>query len=324
MLSLNAKDLKILQVIADHGRLPYTEIGHYARLSKDSVKSRINGLLQRQIILSFVPLIDYSKLGYEFFYVFIKFGALVKKRDIFINRVKKNGYVVAVTRVIGEYDYELQVLAKNTQQLYSTLNDMLLPIKKDVSRINVVNASSFYLYSMQIGKFNEKFNQPKRILYSSHNHMDQMDLDILKRLSINARESFVSLAQVIKTTPENIRYHIKKLIESGIILSFHARTNKHALGLNTYIFLLDIFGGLTPKDLLFLKEKENIYCIRNCAGQWNIIINFYVENNAKLAEILETLRNYFKSKLNTYELLIILDRHKFAPVPEKVVIQNIA
>jgi DNA-binding Lrp family transcriptional regulator len=279
--------------------------------------------MQRQIILSFVPLVDHSKLGYEFFYVFIKFGTLVKKRDLFVDRVKKNGHVVAVTRVIGEYDYELQVIAKDTQQLYATVNNLLLPVKKDVSRMNVINASSFYLYSMQIGKHNEGIRPSKKIVRRS-NHMDQMDVNILKKLSLNARESFVSLAKALKTTPENIRYHLKKLIESGIILSFHARTNKHALGLNTYIFLLDITGNLTPKDLSFLKEKENIYYIRKCAGQWNIIINFYAENNAKLAETLETIRDHFKANLNTYELLILLDRYKFVPVPENIAINKTA
>ncbi len=321
MVPLNIKDEKIIQAIADQGRLPYTKIGQYTHLSKDSVKARLKSLLQRKIILSFIPLVDYSKLKYEFFYIFIKFGALVKKRDIFVTRAKKNGHVVAVTRVIGEYDYELQVLAKDTQQLYATLNELLLPVKKDVSRINVVNASSFYLYSMQTGKGNKMFNYPKKGVHHNY-HVDQMDLNILKRLSYDARESFVSLAKAMKTTPENIRYHIKKLIENGIIISFHARTNKHALGLNTYIFLLDILGGLTQKDISFLKEKENIYYIRNCSGQWNIIINFYAENNTKLAETLETIRDHFKSKLGTYELLILLERYKFVPVPEKVALNK--
>ena len=73
---------------------------------------------------------------------------------------------------------------------------------------------------------------------------------------------------------------------------------------------------------LFLPLKSGFYYIRNCAEQWNIIINFYAENNAKLAETLETIRDYFKSKLNTYELLILLDRYKFVPVPEGVTINK--
>ena len=322
MHEIDNKDIRILNVVCDNGRLSYFEIGKLTRISKDMVRERLRRLEIEKVILSYMPLVDYSKLGYELFHVFIKFGALVKKRDTFIDRLKKNGYTVAVTRVIGEYDYELQILAKDTLQLYSTLNNLLLSVKRNISRINVVNGLSFYLYSMQIGKFDKNFVLPKkRSLYRAGHHadhnprIDQIDLNLLKRLSINARESFVSLAQALKTTPENIRYHLKKIIDSKIIISFHARTNKHALGLNTYIFLLDIIGGLMSKDLSFLKEKKNIFYIRNCAGQWNLIINFYAENNPELAETLETIRDHFKSKLNTFELLILLDRHKFIPIP---------
>jgi len=314
----DSKDLKIIEVLADQGKLSYAEIGHLVHLSKDRVKARLMNLVDNKIILSFMPLINYNLLGYELFHVFIKFGSLVKKMDSFIQGLMNNGFIVSVTRVIGEFDFELQILAKDTKELYSIINPLLLFVKKNVTRTTILNSLSYHIYTMQIKKSHKTYKPLTFPRLKIHRTLDKIDFQLLKKLSVNARESFVNLASSMKTSPENIRYRLKKLTESGLISSFHARTSKHALGLNTYIFLLDVFQELTQQDIRFLNILENVYYVKSCVGQWNVIINFYAKDNDQLAKTLWIIRNNFKDKLNSYELLILLNRYKFIPVPDRI------
>lgn len=322
MYAPDAKDLKILSCIADNADLPYSAIGERTHISKDSVKARLTHLIDQRVILSFIPMVNYSHIRHELFHVLIKFGSLLQQRDDFIKSLKENGHIVKATRVIGEYDFEIQILAKNDQDLYTVLDGLLAHVKKNISRIHTIRQSRVYLYSMQIGKFKKHFSfkEPKSNVKEDNRRIDELDLNILKRLSINAREPYVKLALEMKTTPENIRYRVKKLVESNVIQRFQARINKNALGFNTYILLLDLYNSIADNDVAFLEGIENVYCIKSCVGQWNAFVSFYAKDNAELGQTLENIRDRLKHKLNNFELLILLDRYKLVPVPSGIVL----
>ncbi len=320
MLALDPKDMKIITCIADEGDLPYSAVGERTHISKDSVKARITRLMDARVIISFIPQVEYSRIHYSLFHVFLKFGSLLQQRDDFVQRTKDHGSVVKLTRVIGEYDYEVELLAKDDQHLYSILNEVLSQVKKSVSRIHPMRETIVHLYSMQIGKFKKEFPQSSAPSTKKKGKckIDQLDLDILKKLSLNARALYVEMAKEMKTTPENIRYRIKRMVENGTILRFHARVNKNALGLNTYILLLDLLGNLELGDIAFLENIENVYSIKSGIGQWNVMVSFYAQDNNELVKTLEQIRDHLKQKLSNFELLILLDRFKLVPVPQGI------
>ena len=54
--------------------------------------------------------------------------------------------------------------------------------------------------------------------------MDIMDEEIIKILKRDSRESYVNIAEMLKTSEGTIRSRVKKLYESGIITQFTIKT----------------------------------------------------------------------------------------------------
>ena len=152
MQELDAKDRKIISTIADNGILSYAEIGKRANISKDSVKARIQRLIKEKYLLSFFPDVDYSKLGYYHFHTYIKFGTMVPEEERFVAFVKNYPNVVALTKVIGEYDYEIQFVFRNNFELYTLLDPIIQMARTAITKVHPVLSIRDLEYTMQIEK----------------------------------------------------------------------------------------------------------------------------------------------------------------------------
>ena len=72
MVNIDLKDRKILYELDFDSRQSYRSIGKKVGLSKDIVASRVKKLEEDGIIKKYYTVIDYSKLGYEYFKVDLK------------------------------------------------------------------------------------------------------------------------------------------------------------------------------------------------------------------------------------------------------------
>lgn len=308
------KDLKIIGAIADNARLPYSKISKLTRISKDRVRERLNRLNfgNGAFILSYFPLINYAKLGYTTFHVFIRFKD-ISFDTIFYKKITFCKNLFAFTKLTGRYDYELQILTRNQKELQKILNELKIN-KTHFSNIIILPSSTLYLFSMQV--YNKSFKKFFKLLeYRKEERIDSLDKNILKLLSINARKNLIDIADELNCSEGIIRYRIKSLIKKDIIKGFFARTNKHRFGLNSYILLMKLVKH-NEKKLRNIGNKENVYYIKKCDGRWNLIINFYAKDNFQLNNTLSSIREILRDDLNQFDLFILLDRIKFNPFPE--------
>ena len=63
----------------------------------------------------------------------------------------------------------------------------------------------------------------------STEHVDAIDLQILRHLQTDGRTSVVELSKRINLSPTPITMRIKKLEQSGVITGYHARVSPKAL-----------------------------------------------------------------------------------------------
>jgi len=63
MSSLDEIDMKILRMLEEDGRMPFTEIAEKLRLSESTVRKRVQALQRKGIIKKFTVKIEPSKLG---------------------------------------------------------------------------------------------------------------------------------------------------------------------------------------------------------------------------------------------------------------------
>ena len=110
-VNFDEKDIKILEVLQENGRAPYSEIARRIGISEAAVYTRIQKMIKQGLIKKFQAIVDADKLG---------FGLTA---------------FVAVSAHPGKYEKVLQELAKidEAQEVYDVTGDYycLLKLRTD-------------------------------------------------------------------------------------------------------------------------------------------------------------------------------------------------
>ncbi len=213
-------------------------------------------------------------------------------------------------------------MAKDILGLYQTLGNIVQSARKHISEVHPRISIGYHKVTMTIRDCVTNIDDNNFVNFlinpNKETNLDSLDLKLLKVLSINAREKLTLISKQLQTTPEIIRYRIKRLLKDKIILGFYTRTNKHRSGLSTYMLLLNLAEPPNQKDKYFFANQDNVYHVKECIGDWNLIVHFSSGSNSKLISTLDKIRGHFSGKLNKFTLLILLERHYFAPLPKNI------
>ena len=120
MAKIDEIDIKILRELQEDARKSLKEIAEKVGVAEGTVYNRINKMKRIGLIKKFIPVIDYSLLGYDIIAVIgvmAEGGYLVEIEK----EIAKEGNVTAVYDVTGEYD--MLVVAKFKDR--KSLNDFV-------------------------------------------------------------------------------------------------------------------------------------------------------------------------------------------------------
>jgi len=107
-------DKKILKILSSNSRTMLTEIGEKVKLSYWAVAQRIKRLEKKEIIIVFKTRIDFKKLGYSYYHLFIELRNEDTRKKI--NEYYKN-YKDCVMTMEHLGKYSMLVLAQRGQNL---------------------------------------------------------------------------------------------------------------------------------------------------------------------------------------------------------------
>jgi len=116
MVKIDSVDIKILKELQDDARKSLKEIAESVGVAEGTVYNRINKMKRAGVIKKFIPVVDYSLLGYDIIAVIgitAEGGHMVEiEREI-----AKEKNVTAVYDVTGEYDILVVAKFKNRENL---------------------------------------------------------------------------------------------------------------------------------------------------------------------------------------------------------------
>ncbi|MCL6548141.1 MAG: Lrp/AsnC family transcriptional regulator [Alicyclobacillus sp.] len=123
---------------------------------------------------------------------------------------------------------------------------------------------------------------------SAAEHIDPMDLAILKALSANGRASFQEVAQELGVSRVTVHERVKKLMQRGIIRGFHARIDPEALGyhVSAYVGLMTSQGKQSHAVIEQLQAIEEVEEIHIITGRLDVLVRIRARNHRHLQEIL--------------------------------------
>ncbi|HIP90348.1 MAG TPA: Lrp/AsnC family transcriptional regulator [Candidatus Nanopusillus sp.] len=123
-------DLKILQILSENARTPYTRIARILGLSEAAIRKRVKRLERKGVIEGYTIKINYKLLGYNVAWIGID---TVPERMISVlekvSRIDKN-ILQSIYTSVGDHDIMLEIVYKD----YKEINELV----KNLERIDGV------------------------------------------------------------------------------------------------------------------------------------------------------------------------------------------
>lgn len=143
-VNLDEKDRAILRLIVRDPRMQIADIAREVGVQRDTVMYRIKRLEKRGLIMKYHTILDPLGLGLSvFMMVLIKLNPVSKSElTVFLDKLKMHRNVTHVSRLVGKYDYFLQVAAEDIVAFDGVLDDikaMHEGILADIEISNVID-----------------------------------------------------------------------------------------------------------------------------------------------------------------------------------------
>lgn len=146
--------------------------------------------------------------------------------------------------------------------------------------------------------------------------LDEMDVALLRRLASRARDPLVELAKAIKVHPNVVKYHLKKLQRTGIIMGYVSAASAEKLGLEFYQinFILKNLERI-PEIIEFFDATNRCLFALELLGRYDLTIELHLENDRALRQILEAFKERFVEDYHDYDVFTIFKEHHIVWLP---------
>lgn len=115
---------KILELLQQNARMPFSEIGRQVGLSAPAVAERVRRMEESGIIRGYQAVVDPSKLGYTL-EVFIRAEVTHSNHDAAIRYISELPNVLEFWNLTGRDGYQIRAVFRSVQELERMLNQKL-------------------------------------------------------------------------------------------------------------------------------------------------------------------------------------------------------
>ena len=150
-LEIDNTDLKILSLLMQDAKMPYTEIGDKIAVSGGTVHVRMNKLVAMGIVKGSQLTIDYSKLGWD---ISAFLGIYLDKSELYdqvVLELEKIPEIISLNYTTGTYSIFAKIVCKNTQHLLELLHNK-------IQKVNGIQRTETFI------SLEERINRPIAIL----------------------------------------------------------------------------------------------------------------------------------------------------------------
>ncbi|MFH1917977.1 MAG: winged helix-turn-helix transcriptional regulator [Nanoarchaeota archaeon] len=295
-------DRKILSELDKDARQTLNQIAKKVGKSKQLINYRIKNLEQRGVIKGYNAIIDYSKLGFLSFRVYIKLkGIAPKKQEEFVDFLKKQKEVWWLMSVENICDIAYATFVEDVYEFYGYL-EKLSKYNKYIQSKEVVIYSHIRQFSKSY--ILDKISSREEYLVgaSKKDKFDKVDLKLLELISENARISLIDLASKLKMAPQSVTYRLKNLEKKEIVKGYRVNLDLDKLGFKDYKIYLRLINNSRMKDLEdFCKSNKSIVTTNKTIGGADFEIELQLNDLEEFHKILDKLREKFSDIIDSYK-----------------------
>ena len=320
-IELDLKDKKILLILSNNCRTPFTIIAKKVGLSRDAVAYRIKNLEEKGLIQGYRTVVNINKFSCFAFHIFIQLKQPDKEaEEKIIKRIQRYNFVRAILKFNGKYDFEIALIAKNMEEFDRISEVILKDFGKFIQDYEILILTKDYISStfpksfFEDKEFIDRLNNGENMVKESEKiKFDIKDIGILKGISNKASIPLYELADNLKISADSVAYRIKNMVKFGIIQKFVPVINHSSINYSNYAVLLRInnFENNEEKIKSFLEQDKNILWATKTVGKYNLLLYLLVKNTEDLHLTLNSLRALLPGEISSFENLIAYEEYKY-------------
>lgn len=128
---IDKHDFEILRALADNARINVVDIARKAKISPDAVTYRIKNLIKNKMILGYRVAVNEAMLGFSKYKILLKLGNINEQTySTLLAFLKMQKSMQYIKRCVGEWDFSITVLAKDTNELRKITTDIKSNLKE--------------------------------------------------------------------------------------------------------------------------------------------------------------------------------------------------
>lgn len=316
MERIDLKDKKLMYELDSDSRQFSAQLGKKVGLSKQGISLKINNLVKKGIVKSFVTVLNTPLLGrlsFRLYFKLIDVNPTEEKqfRDYLIEHYD----VSWVVGCEGIWDYMAVVFPLDFQKFEEFMVGLNNKFGKFIEKKDIALVTRAYHFrsGYLLGKKKELpdmvyAGQPSEIV-----KVDSYDEKIMSLLARNSRISIVDLAGKVKLNVKTVASRIERLKKLNVIEGFTTTIDYEKIGFERY----KVF--IRTKNLNLLSEKKFIEYARlhpyvlyysKSIGSSDVELELIVKNSIHLREVLAEIRERFGNLIKSYETMKIYTEYK--------------
>ncbi|MCK4650091.1 winged helix-turn-helix transcriptional regulator [Candidatus Pacearchaeota archaeon] len=320
MTNLTLRDYKILAELDKNAKASFNQIGRKLRLSSSVVERRIKNLLQKGIIKEFKTIINYKKLGWTYYGIYVRLQNITKNKRIeILNYLERHPLSGQILQCDGRWHLIYGFFVKDIFQLDKELkkfeNKFGEYVKETEKIVHI--GSHHYRRGYLLDKKSPYLKEPFLGGYEIFAKLDKASFELLNFIRSHARVNIIEMSEKLKVSVDQIRYKIKRLTEKNIILGHWLHLNPEKFGLHFYRVLLKL-KNLNEKNeaslLRYLNYEKNVIRANKVFGSWDYFVDLEI-NTKDFRKFMDEFTKIFSNNIQEYEILIIYDEVKFTFSP---------
>jgi len=315
MLKLDKIDKKLLIVLDTDATLAISALAKKLNVSREVVAYRMKQLEQKGVILKYITLANFTKIGDTHFKTYIKFSKITKEvREEIISYLASFPKLGWLASTEGIFDLMFSLRYKN-KYLFEEFKDTFFQ-KYDQ-----------YFQEAKFAMLTEAETKPRyyildtlpktmHIFYHVNNtdekRLDEIDHKVLSAISLDARAPYHELAKNCKTTPRVVRYRRTEMIKSKVIVGSKLMINYRKLNYLFFKCFVVLRNINSPRYALFKSYIRNhpnmIYWIK-VIGSWDLELEIEVPSIGDFYKVVEDMKERFPDIINSFDASLVSKEH---------------
>ncbi|NQU98230.1 AsnC family transcriptional regulator [Candidatus Woesearchaeota archaeon] len=314
------KDLQLLYELDSDCRQSDAKIGRKLKLSKQTVRYRIQRLLKEGWITRFASVVDTYKLGFYKFKLYLSFKNADKDKiqeiTDYLVAHKKTEWIAScsgkwdcIVGFIVKTPYEFDEAVRELEQRYSSF----MAFREVTIALGVPHWKKEYLLDKK-----PPYSWEQQGGFLGDYQLDEEDEKIIRLIVNNSRMPVVEMAKKLKMSARTITYRLRKLRKDKIILMQRIFLNLPKLN---FIFCKALikFKNLTKekygKFFAVCSDIPNLVYLINCTGSWDVELDFEMPDFNIFHKVMLDLRDRFPDIIASYDFAIVLNEEKLDYYP---------